>query len=57
MAPEDFCRKHGVERIVFLPNVVHVHLHRGWLGEHIGRGKTIEEATHDAIARVEKVAA
>ena len=50
---EEFCRKHGVERIVFLPNIIRVHLHEGWLGEHIGRGATIEEATLDALHRLQ----
>jgi len=56
---EHFMQEHGIERIVrraptdLLPEEgYHVHLLDGHLAEHIGRGATVDEATHDAIRRV-----
>lgn len=59
MSIEHLMREHGIERVVYLPaselapyDIFHVHLFDGHLGEHIGRGNTIEEALKDAVERV-----
>ncbi len=56
--------RHNIERIVYVPKGELLSWHSfhawpigGYLAEHCGRGETVEEAIHDAVARREREAA